>query len=57
MPDLSHIIDAEFEEIKEEDDSWLDEIINKEEEPEPSHKEKAKDEIEDTIKRLGIGGK
>jgi hypothetical protein len=56
LPDLSAIIDAEFEEEPEEDDSWLTEIINSEEEPEPDREEKQKDEIEDTLKRLGIGG-
>jgi hypothetical protein len=54
--DFKSIIDAEFEEEPEEDDSWLKDIINKEDEPEPDRKEKQKNEIDETLKRLGIGG-
>jgi excisionase family DNA binding protein len=61
LPDLSYIIDAKFEEEPEEDDSWLDDIINQKEDPEPEschhHEKEAEDKVDRTLKRLGIGGK
>ncbi len=66
IPDLSHIIDADFEEVEEpEDDTWLDEIINKEEDegeracqgkPRRKEEEEEKKKLDETLKRLGIGG-
>ena len=60
LPDLSHIIDAEFEVEEPEDKAWLDEIINKEETEETQDvapvREQGNKKIDKTLKRLGIGG-
>ncbi len=57
--DIQAIIDADFEvEKPEEDDSWLDEIINSEK---PTNQRETKDrsnkKIEEMLERLGVGGK